>query len=133
MIDYLEDTSHGVLIRNDLGFYPQFHYLEKMHGNNIEDYTINQYEAICCAAEINDGRKVRDFNSGHSIESTEWTFTNSLDGSIIEHPASSQQPFIADEDSGLSDGYYGISFKYSLTDGAINETKLNSAFRIKSI
>jgi hypothetical protein len=46
---------------------------------------------------------------------------------------SSQKPFVAtDETKILSNGYYDVSFKYSLSNGLFNEYKLNSAFRIKN-
>ena len=133
LIAYINTESCGRIIRNDLGFYPQFHYLEKVQGNTIDDYTLNQYEAICCAAEINDKYKVRDFSSGHIISETEWTYNNSITKEVIEYPVSSQQPFIAGDDKGLAEGYYDISFKYSLTNGVTDECKLNSGFRIKHI
>ena len=121
------------IIRNDLGFYPQFHYLEKMDGNSIDDYTINQYEAVCCAAEINNGKSVEPFRYGHLINDSEWTFNNVITGDSLMHPVSSRMPFIAKTTTPIKDGYYDVSFKYSLTNGVTNECRLNSAFRIKSI
>ena len=121
------------IIRNDLGFYPQFHILEKMDGNNIEDYTINQYEAVCCAAEINNGKLVEDYRYSHMINESEWSFYNPVTVETIELPVSSRVPFVAKSDSIMHDGYYDVSFKYSLTNGTTNECRLDSAFRIKSI
>lgn len=121
------------IIRNDLGFYPQFHYLEKMNGNSIDDYTVNQYEAICCAAEINNGKNVEDFRYGHMIDTAEWSFNNSATVENIQLPFSSRTPFIAKSKPQMNDGYYDVSFKYSLTNGVIDECRLDSAFRIKSI
>lgn len=120
------------IIRNDLGFYPQFHYLEQMTGDSIDKYTISQYEAVCCAAEINTGNSIEEFRYGKLISESEWTFTNTVTGKTIEYPASSLQPFVADK-SILDTGYYDIKFKYSLTNGITNEYKLNSAFRIKNV
>jgi hypothetical protein len=121
------------IIRNDLCFYPQFHYLEKMDGTSIETYTISQYDAICCAAEINNGNKIEPFRYGHMVDTAEWTFTNNTDNTIVFHPSSSQQPFVANSNKKvITPGYYNISFKYSLTNGVTNECKLNSAFRIKN-
>lgn len=119
------------VIRNDYGFYPQFHEPKELKGNNIEDYTLKPYEAICAAAEISTGSEVIPFRYGHMIDSAEWTFYNSLTNETIEHPTSSQQPFIADNTKLLSPGYYDIKFRYSLNNGTTQECKLNSAFRIK--
>lgn len=121
------------VIRNDLGFYPQFHNLEKMDGTSIDDYTINQYEAVCCAAEINDGKIVQPFRYGHLITGSEWTFDNVITGETLTHPVSSRKPFIVKTNTRVNDGYYNISFKYSLSNGISDECKLDSAFRIKSI
>lgn len=121
------------IIRNDLGFYPQFHYLEKMNGDSIDDYTVNQYEAICCAAEINNGKLVEDFRYGHMIDTAEWSFINSATVENIQLPFSSRTPFIAKSKPQMNDGYYDVSFKYSLTNGVIDECRLDAAFRIKSI
>ena len=49
------------ITRNELGFYPQFHYLLLMNGDKLEDYTVSQYEAVCCSAEINHGGKNERF------------------------------------------------------------------------
>lgn len=120
------------VIRNDLGFYPQFHYLEKMDGDSIDNYTVSPYEAVCCAAEINDGDTVKPFRYGHIINSAEWTFFNHLTNETIVHQASSQMPFVAKSESdGMQPGYYDITFKYNLTNGVDGECTLNSAFRIK--
>lgn len=121
------------IIRNDLGFYPQFHNLVLMHGNNIADYTVSQYEAVCCAAEINTLYGVKPFRYGHMIDSAEWTFTNATNNDILYHPTSSRVPFIANEKTSISPGYYDVSFKYSLTNGIADECKLDSGFRIKVI
>ena len=67
------------------------------------------------------------------IDTAEWTFTNNTDNTIVFHPSSSQQPFVANNSiKAITPGYYNISFKYSLTNGVTNECTLNSAFRIKN-
>jgi hypothetical protein len=119
------------VIRNDLGFYPQFHTTVPIGGNTIDDYTIKPYEAICCIAEIMNGNEPIPFSYGHMITESEWTFYNHLTNETILHPASSQQPFIASTKKLLEPGYYDITFKYSLNNGTTQECKLNSAFRIK--
>lgn len=120
------------IIRNDLGFYPQFHYLEKMDGNSIENYTISPYEALCCAAEINTGNGPKDFRYGHMIDTAEWSFYNHLTNDTVYHPLTSQKPFVAtSNNTDMKPGYYDVSFKYSLTNGVSHECRLDSAFRIK--
>ena len=120
------------VIRNDLGFYPQFHYLEKMTGDTIDDYTISQYDAVCCAAEIDDGKTVKQFKYGKLITDFEWAFHNHRNNETIKYPVSSQSPF-AGENTIIKNGYYDVSFNYSLTDGTTHNCTLNSAFRIKNI
>jgi hypothetical protein len=124
------------IIRNSLGFYPQFHKLIALDGTMLNDYTINQYEAVCCAAEIrNTSRKEPiPFRYGHLIEDAEWTFVNSSTHEKFEHDASVQTPFIASKtNTGLPDGYYDVIFRYKLVDSEPRELILNSAFRKKSI
>lgn len=121
------------IIRNDLGFYPQFHYLEKMDGDDIDNYTVSPYEAVCCAAEINNNGVDDEFKYGHLIDTSEWTFYNHNTGEYISHPGTSRQPFVVKSTNDvMNPGYYDISFNYSLTNGITQECKLESAFRIKN-
>lgn len=122
------------LIRDDLVFYPQFHELELIKGDSIDDYMINNYDAICCAAEINTVNGVEPFRYGHQLSELglEWQFINASTNESFNHPTSSVQPFISKTDGNLlPSGYYDISFRYSLTNGVEHECKLNSAFIIK--
>ena len=124
------------VIRNDLGFFPQFHYLEKMKTtNNIEDFSLEPYEAFCCAVELTDGYVTKDFKYGHKIKDSEWTIENKSvikNPDIIKYPVSIQSPFIAyNKKQVLSPGYYDISFKYSLQNGKTNEYPVKSSFIIK--
>lgn len=121
------------IIRNELMFLPQFHKLTLMTGLNADNYTVSQYEAVCCAAEINTLYGVKPFRYSHLIDSAEWTFINATDNSMIYHPSTSRAPFIATEKTYINPGYYDISFKYSLTNGITDECKLDSGFRIKVI
>ena len=138
LLNYLSEMSKEYfnnklkVIRNELVFYPQFHYLEKLDGKTIDNFTVSQYEALCCAAEIENikGNK-EDFRYSHLITGSEWKFYNHLTNKTIDHPSSSQKPFIANDTNILEPGYYDVSFKYSLSDGTTNEVKLDSAFRIK--
>ena len=121
------------VIRNDLSFYPQFHDFKLMKDYDISNYTLSQYDAVCCAAEINTSKGVEPFRYGHIINNAEWTFVNATDDSILYYPVSSRKPFIASDNSAMKPGYYDVIFKYSLTSGVENECKLDSAFRIKPI
>lgn len=122
------------VIRNDLVFYPQFHNLVKMCGNNEEDFTVSQYEAVCCAPELHISNDIsKPFKYGKQIVSSEWTFINDSNNDIVVNPSSSRQPFVVKDNGLIKPGYYSISFKYSLANGIIGECKSNSAFRIKTI
>ena len=121
------------IIRNELIFLPQFHKLTLMTGLNADNYTVSQYEAVCCAAEINTLYGVKPFRYSHLIDSAEWTFINATDNSMVYHPSTSRAPFVATEKTYINPGYYDISFKYSLTNGIADECKLDSGFRIKVI
>lgn len=124
------------IIRNSLGFYPQFHTLVPMNGNNIDDYTVNQYEAVCCAAEIRNTSRTTPipFRYGHLIEDAEWSFENATTLEKFNHELSVRQPFVADKKyEVMPDGYYDVVFRYKLVDSEPRELRLNSAFRKKSI
>lgn len=122
------------IIRNDLVFYPQFHNLIRMQGIAEENYTISQYEAVCCAPEININRNnIKPFKYSYKLIDHEWTFCNSAINEYIYNPSSSRQPFVVKDDGLIKPGYYDICFKYSLSDGIQGECTLNSAFRIKII
>jgi hypothetical protein len=123
------------IIRNDLGFYPQFHKLEKMEGDDINAYTISQYEAVCCGPEILSSSKNKSlpFKYGHLISDVEWSFINNTTGEVIEHTMSVRKPFIVGiNNNSMRDGYYNVSFKYKLYD-TVQNMQLDSAFRKKSI
>jgi hypothetical protein len=128
------NTDKYDIIRNDLGFYPQFHELKLIKGDTLEDYTFSQYDALCCAVEINVTPIKKDvFRYGHLIKNAEWTFTNSTNNKDVVYPKSSRVPFIADTKQAMKPGFYDIKFRYSLTDGIEREYSRNSAFRIKYI
>ena len=123
------------IIRNTLSFYPQFHYLKKIDGQSLDDYTISQYDALCCGAEVvvSNRSESTKFKYGHMISDVEWCFRNSTTLDKIDHTASVRQPFIAEmNDKSIDDGYYDIIFKYKLYDKT-NELIIDSAFLKKSI
>ena len=123
------------VIRNDLGFFPQFHYLEKMQkSNNIEEFSFEPYEAFCCAVELTDGKTTKDFKYGYKIKESEWSLQNKsmFTNNIIKYPFSSQSPFIvSDNIQTMSPGYYDLTFRYSLNKEKTNEKTIKSSFIIK--
>lgn len=134
-----ESTPLGVVgyfkvIRNDLGFYPQFHTLERIGGNTIEDYTISQYDALCVIPEIHKwGNTYERFRYGHLIESAEWDFVNRSQNLVTSHPSSARVPFISSNNGKLlDDGFYDIVFRYRM-GGEDRELRLDSAFRKKTM
>lgn len=134
-----ESTPDGVIghykvIRNDLGFYPQFHTLERIGGNTIEDYTISQYDALCVIPEIHKwGNTYERFRYGHLIESSEWEFVNRSQNLVTTHPSSARVPFISSNNGKiLDDGFYDIVFRYRM-GGDDRELRLDSAFRKKTV
>jgi hypothetical protein len=131
---HMKDHPEYKVIRNDMVFYPQFHNMVKMSGNKESDFTVSQFDAVCCAPEIHiDDKTSKPFKYGKQIASSEWTFTNASNRDIVIHPSSSRQPFVVKNDGLIKPGYYDISFKYSLASGIEGICKLDSAFRIKLI
>jgi hypothetical protein len=122
------------VIRNDLGFYPQFHTLERVSGNTLEDYTISQFDTLCIVPEIHKwGNTYERFRYGHLITDSEWEFVNTSTNETVTHPSSTRRPFVASsENKILPDGYYDIVFRYRL-GGEQRELRLDSGFRKKTI
>jgi hypothetical protein len=121
------------VIRNELTFYPQFHYLQRLDGNTLNDFTISQYDTLCCIPEIHiSGNTVEKFRYGHLIDSAEWVFNNISTNEEFTH-TSSQQPFISNVvHQSLPNGYYDIIFRYKISN-SIKEIRLNSGFLKKDI
>lgn len=128
----LQTNDDYEIIRNDLGFYPQFHKLQLINGNSLNDYTINQYEAICCAPVTISKNIIAPFKYGQSINESEWEFVNisQVYNNVITHN-SSQQPFIS-KSKYLEPGFYSIKFRYKLSDenSTYNEINIGSAFKV---
>jgi hypothetical protein len=122
------------VIKNDLGFFPQFHKIERIGGNTIEDYTVTQYDALCVIPEIHKyGNTYERFRYGHLIEGAEWEFINRSQDITTTHPASARVPFIASNDGRImKDGFYDIVFRYRIA-GEQKELRLDSAFRKKTV
>ena len=123
----LEENYNEFIIRNNLGFYPQFHYLEILDGNSIEDYTISQYDALCAVVEINVSSNIqKPLKYTHFINDYEWKFVNSSRNKEVIYPKSSRTPFVANTTKNLTPGYYDISFKCSLSNGITKEFNAKS-------
>lgn len=111
-------------IRDDYVFYPEFHHLEKVKTNTIEDYTFSQKDILIV---------IPNSNYFKYIDEPEWTFENA---STIHKKSplkfkSIKTPFIANNKYELLDkGFYNIKLKY-LLDDTLQESSLNSAFIIK--
>lgn len=138
---FYEDTpnfkrieSKYTLIKNHLGYFPQFHKLERIAGDSIEDYTISQYDAICVIPEIHKyGNTYEQFRYGHMINDIEWSFINTSNDVIYNIPESARLPHLSSNDEQIvDDGFYDVVFKYKL-GGKQNEMRLNGAFRKKTI
>jgi hypothetical protein len=122
------------VIRNDLGFYPQFHTIKRLNGNSITDYTISQYDALCVIPEIHKyGNTYERFRYGHLIEGSEWEFINQSENLTTSHPSSARASYISSNNGEpLKDGFYDIVFRYRI-GGEQRELRLNSAFRKKTV
>ena len=112
--------------RNDYIFVPEFHKLKEIcKGDNINDFTINQTDALCVKPI---------FNIEYDLIETEWEFRNVTNGKIIKLK-SIEEPFVANNVSKLLDpGYYDIVFKYKYKNGSSiieREFVRDSAFLIK--
>lgn len=122
------------VIKNDLGFFPQFHTIERIGGNTIEDYTVSQYDALCVIPEIHKyGNTYERFRYGHLIDGAEWEFINRSENITTTHPSSARVPYIASNDGKImKDGFYDVVFRYRIA-GEQKELRLDSAFRKKTI
>ena len=114
------NLSDYTVYRNDYGYFPQNHHLEKFGDikKGLPGYTITKEDTLCL---------VPNFSFGHLITDPEWEFENASTGKVIKLP-SIQTPYVTNnENIILPDGYYNIIFKYKL--GENNKIlKINSAF-----
>lgn len=105
-------------IQNRYTFIPQFHKLIPFGGDTLSEYTITD-ETLCCIPDINYSLNIDDY---------EWEFRNISSNKIIKLPSSKNVIIGNTDKEPLSNGFYDIIFRYSLSNGKINEIKLNSAF-----
>lgn len=111
-------------IRDDYVFYPEFHYLDEVKVNTIDDCTFNQNDVLMV---------IPDSNYFKYIDKPEWIFENAS----TDHKKESlkfnsiKTPLIANNKYKLLDkGFYNIKLNY-LLDNDLQEVSLNSAFVIK--
>ena len=115
----------GRTIRDDMGYYPQFHTMTPLGGDDLSGYTIDDSSALSFVPEILWGREIED---------CEWIFRNVTRdphgpgihmGSLRETISGS-----GSEAARLESGYYDIEFRFRLAgEGSTHTVKLASAFR----
>ena len=122
-VDYYNEGRY-IMIRNDVGFFPENHYLVPIEGNKIEDFTVNKNEALCVIPELNYSRL--------DVKEYEWVFINKSTRKEVKL-RSVKNPFIANEEGRLLEpGYYTIVFRYKLgSNSGIKELAVSSAFLVK--
>ena len=117
-------NGEQIILRNDYSFIPQFHYLEPISTDSLEDYYIARDETICVVPDI---RYLKN------ISSYEWVFHNA---STLEdiNLNSVKEPIVAktEDNKPIPHGYYDVIFRYRLSDehymGHVFEVTLDSAF-----
>ena len=116
---------NNLVLRDDLVYLPQDHYLEKLDRRTLAGLSVMPYETIAVIPNIKYLRY---------IDSYEWVFTNASTLKTYKLP-SIKEPFVASNDPDapyLEPGYYDITFRYKLSSETsnINEVCLKSAFII---
>lgn len=114
-----------LVIRDDMIYIPQYHYLKPIQGRALKDFQVDKTEALCVVPNIKYLKNISEY---------EWEFVNATTLKSYKLP-SIMEPFIASNDSdnrALEPGYYDIIFRYRLsTKENIQEVRLDSAFFIK--
>lgn len=110
-------------------YFPEFHYLQELEGNTINDYTVYDNDAICAVPFIS-GDRSNSLKYGKIIEPVEWIFENITTGKTIKIDRSIREPYITNGrlEKELDYGYYNIIFNYIL-GSKLKTIKLDSAFR----
>lgn len=111
------------IYKNEYIFYPEFHHLKEITGDDISDYIVTDEDAVCVIPNITFGK---------FIEDAQWEFVNTsdLNDKSIIPPVDIKEPFVAESSKKLLDpGYYDIIFRYKLMDHKdYNTVILKSAF-----
>lgn len=122
-----ENKYNHYIYRNDYGFFPEFHYIEEMNYDSLENCTLGSTETIVVIPELPYGLKIKDWT---------WQFKNASRGTVIELP-DVRGPLINDTARAqLQTGYYDIVFRCSVAnddndENIIHEITKESAFRKK--
>ena len=117
----------GYVYRNDYGYFPEFHYVQEISGDSLEDYTIYDDDAICVIPLLGD-LKGEPLKYGKYVNDVAWDFTNISTGYNISLDKSIREPFVSEKSEKLlTPGYYNITFNYKLGNEDRKIT-LNSAF-----
>lgn len=111
------------VLRSDLSYFPQDHYMEPLDRSTKEGLTVYSNEALCVVPNMKYLRHLSEY---------EWVFYNASTLEEIKLP-SIKEPFIAPTDEKqqvLKPGYYDIKFRYKLSSDTnhYNEVSLSSAF-----
>jgi hypothetical protein len=123
-IAYLKNISpkEKIVYRNEWIYVPQFHYLEPMSTNTLEDYKVGRNETLCVIPDAKFLKYISEY---------EWKFYNASTMEYIDLN-SIKEPIIADKERReIPVGYYDIIFRYKLSSdpsGQVHEIKLDSAF-----
>lgn len=113
----------GGIYKEQYVFYPDFHHLTELTGDNLEDYIITDEDAVCVIPDITFSKWIEDY---------QWEFinTSTLNNKSIIPPLDIKEPFVAESvEKTLDSGYYDIIFRYKLIDNdKYNTITLKSAF-----
>ena len=93
-----------LVLRADKIYIPQYHYLEELDGDTLDDYTITD-ETLCVIPDIKYLKR---------IDGYEWIFRNASTGELFQLP-SIKEPLIAPTTyQFLPAGFYDIFFRYRI-------------------
>lgn len=115
-----EEKSKWEVKKEDYIYVPEYHHLEELSGEKIEDYVIYDSDAICVVPNLNYGKKLED---------VQWRFINvsKLKDNVIEG-VPVREPFITNDNGFVLDkGYYNIELQYKVGK-IVNKVTLESAF-----
>lgn len=121
-----EKKYNRYIYRNDYGFFPEFHYIEELNYDNLDNCTMEDTETFVVIPELPYGLKINDWT---------WEFKNVSYDTSIQLP-DVYGPFINDTKfDKLKKGYYDITFKCSVAshDGGeiVHTITRESAFKKK--
>lgn len=122
----LQFGCNNLILRNELAYIPQSHYMEPLDRSTIKGLTVKPNEALAVVPNIKFLRHIDEY---------EWIFHNASTLEDITLP-SIKEPFIASTDENnprLKPGYYDIKFRYKLaseTDPLVDTSESNLTMRV---